>query len=283
MAYSTILYDVNDPVATITLNRPAVLNAQNQQMKEELDDAFVTAARDNQVHVIVLRGAGRAFSAGHDLKRFPKDPSAFSGPSDDKWFEGDSAGVRDLFYEAITLTCLRIRAIKKPTIAQIHGYCVAGGWLLASMCDLVICSEDARFRNPVVLMAAGGLELLIEPWDVGVRKAKELMWTGDYLEAREAQRLGLVNRVVPRANLEEETMRLAQRIAKMPPATARGVKRSINHMLDLKGWRLSQEHHFEIWSSCMVSDEHHAGHEGMSAGNLKEFIQRRDQPYKAIS
>ncbi len=280
MNYSTILYEVDVHVAEITLNRPSLLNAQNQQMKEELDDAFIRAAGDDQVRVVVLKGAGRAFSAGHDLKSFPRDPMSLGGPSADKWFEGDSEKVRDLFYEAITLPCLRIRDMKKPSIAQVHGYCVAGGWLLASMCDLIIAADDARFRDPVVLMAAGGLELLVEPWDVGVRKAKELMWTGDYLEAKEAQRLGFVNRVVPREALEAETMLLARRIAQLPPATARAVKRSVNHMLDLKGWRRSHGDHFEIWASCMVSDEHKAGHEGMSADRLKQFIRKRDEPYE---
>jgi len=283
MAYRTIRYETAGPIAVVTLNRPQALNAQNQDMKEELAEAFNVAARSDSVRVAVLRAEGRAFSSGHDLKSFPRDPEALGGPSSDKWFEGDSAKVRDLFYEAITLKCLAIHDFKKPLIAQVHGYCVAGGWLLASMCDIIIAADDARFRDPVVLMAAGGLELLVEPWDVGVRKAKELMWTGDYMDAQEALRLGFVNRVVPRARLETEVMTLASRIAMMPPVTVQAVKRSVNHMLDLKGWRRSHADHFEIWSSCMVSDEHKAGHEGMAAGTLKQFIRKRDEPYERMT
>ena len=197
MTYETITYAIDEHAAVITLNRPEVLNAQNEAMKDELADAFRAADADEDIRVVVLRGAGRAFSSGHDLKAFPRDPLAFGGPSANKWFEGDTEMVRRIFHEAIYEKCMAIHYTRKPTIAQVHGYCVAGGWLLASMCDLIVASDDARFRDPVVLMAAGGLELLVEPWDVGVRKAKELMWTGEYLDAEEAHRLGLVNRVVP--------------------------------------------------------------------------------------
>ena len=280
MTYETINYEVDDSAAVITLNRPEVLNAQNEAMKDELADAFRAADADPDVRVVVLRGAGRAFSSGHDLKSFPRDPLAFGAPSADKWFEGDTEMVRRIFHEAIFEKCMAVHYTRKPTIAQVHGYCIAGGWLLASMCDLIIAADDARFRDPVVLMAAGGLELLVEPWDVGVRKAKELMWTGDYLEADEAYRLGLVNRVVPRDRLEEETMRIARRVALSPPATLQATKRSINRMLDGMGWRKSHEQHFETWTAAMFTDEHKAGHEGMSAKNLRAFIQKRDAPYE---
>ena len=280
MTYETITYAIDERAAVITLNRPEVLNAQNEAMKDELADAFRAADADEDVRVVVLRGAGRAFSSGHDLKAFPRDPLAFGGPSADKWFEGDTEMVRRIFHEAIYEKCMAIHYTRKPTIAQVHGYCVAGGWLLASMCDLIVASDDARFRDPVVLMAAGGLELLVEPWDVGVRKAKELMWTGEYLDAEEAHRLGLVNRVVPRDRLEEETMRIAGKIALTPPATLQATKRSINRMLDGMGWRTSHEQHFETWTQAMFTDEHKAGHEGMSAKDLRGFIRKRDAPYE---
>ena len=172
MTHETITYAIDERAAVITLNRPEVLNAQNEAMKDELADAFRAADANEDVRVVVLRGAGRAFSSGHDLKAFPRDPLAFGGPSADKWFEGNTEMVRRIFHEAIYEKCMAIHYTRKPTIAQVHGYCVAGGWLLASMCDLIIASDDARFRDPVVLMAAGGLELLVEPWDVGVTEGQ---------------------------------------------------------------------------------------------------------------
>ena len=148
MTYETITYAIDERTAVITLNRPEVLNAQNEAMKDELADAFRAADADEDVRVVVLRGAGRAFSSGHDLKAFPRNPLAFGGPSTDKWFEGNTEMVRRIFHEAIYEKCMAIHYTRKPTIAQVHGYCVAGGWLLASMCDLIVASDDARFRDP---------------------------------------------------------------------------------------------------------------------------------------
>jgi enoyl-CoA hydratase len=279
MSYKNILYDLDGPVAVLTMNRPEVLNAQSQEMKEVIMDACRIAEEDREVRVIILKGAGRAFSSGHDLKGFPKYPETLGGPTPEQWYEGDREAVRNTFYNFIFVPDMALHYLTKPTIAQVQGYCVAGGWLLASMCDLIVASEDARFRDPVVLMAAGGLELLVEPWDVGVRKAKELMWTGDYMDAWEAFRLGMVNKVVPSEILDEEAMNLALRIALTPPATLQATKRSINHALDLQGWRSSHEQHFETFMTCMGSSEHQKGHEGMSRDNLKEFLRHRDRRY----
>ena len=282
MPYETILFEIEVPVAIITLNRPDVRNAQNQEMKEELGQAFRAAEDDPLVRVVILRGAGKAFSSGHDLKKFPREPEALEAPSLEQWYRGNSLKVRQLFHDAIVRPCLAIHDLQKTTIAQVHGYCIAGGWLLASMCDLIVASDDTLFRDPVVLVGSGGVELLVEPWDVGVRKAKELMWTGDHLDAQEALHLGMVSKVVPREKLEEETMQLAQKIAQTPPGTVQASKRSINHALDLRGWRLSHEFHTETWMSCLLSDEHRRSHELLSSGNVKEFVRRRDDPHAKV-
>jgi enoyl-CoA hydratase len=231
------------------------------------------------VRVIVIKGAGRDFSAGHDMKQFPKDPSIFRASDLKKWFEGDTEQFRQFVYKVLRLF-LNIHYTKKPTIAQIHGHVIAGGWALASMCDLIVASDDAIILDPVVRMGSAGVETLMEPWDVGPRKAKELLWTGDSLSADEAWRLGMVNRVVPRARLDEETLQLAQKIALSPPGTVQATKRSINHALDLMGWRASHEFHTELWVANNMSDEHKQLHAGREEIGLREFIRRRDEPFQ---
>src|SRR5579863_6556552 len=116
--------------------------------------------------------------------------------------------------------CKRIHDFRKPTIAAVQGSCVAAGLMLACMCDLIVAADTATFQNPVLRMTGAGVELLVEPWELGIRKAKEFLWTGDKLDAQEAWRLGLVNRVVPAAELLERTRELAATVALVPPATA---------------------------------------------------------------
>ncbi len=128
-----------------------------------------------------------------------------------------------------------MRNVSKPTIAMVQGNCLAGGWMNASMCDLIIASDDAKFGDPVVRQSPAGLELLFHPYDVGFRKAKEMLWTGDPITAEEAKQFGLVSRVVPREQLEEATLDLARRIAMNMPVAVSLVKRSINHAWDLMG------------------------------------------------
>jgi enoyl-CoA hydratase len=177
---------------------------------------------------------------------------------------------------------LRRRNLPKPTIAQVHGHCVAAGLMLACMCDLIICDETARFANPVVAMAMPGVQLLIEPWEIGARKAKELLFTGAALDAAEAHRLGLVNRVVAAGRLEEEVTALAERIAAMPPFAVRTVKRSINDALDFMGQGRSWEHHFLLHVAGKRSEEFrewwHAVEQqggGFRPGGLRQTFSRR--------
>ena len=131
--------------------------------------------------------------------------------------------------------CQRIYHFRKPTIAAVQGACVAAGLMLACMCDLIVASDDATFQNPVLRMTGAGVELLVEPWELGIRKAKEFLWTGETLDAQEAWRLGLVNRVVPRAELSQRVDELADRVALVPPATAQVVKDSLNNTATLHG------------------------------------------------
>ena len=240
MSYTTIRYEVDGPVATITMDRPDAANAQDTTLLDELDAAFDRADDDDVVRVVVLAGAGKHFSSGHDLKELVGQEGA------DKWRlmretpEGKLRHEQVMYYDR----CLKIHDFRKPTIAAVQGSCIAAGLMLACMCDLIVAADDATFQNPVLRMTGAGVELLVEPWELGIRKAKEFLWTGEKIDAQEAWRLGLINKVVPRDDLESATKELAEKIALVPPTTAQVVKGSINHMLDLQGQRDSFRYHF---------------------------------------
>jgi len=174
--------------------------------------------------------------------------------------------------------CLRLRDFRKPTIAAVQGKCIAAGVMLACMCDLIVASDDASFQNPVLRMTGAAVEILVEPWEMPARKAKEFLLAAETFTATEAERLGMVNRVVPRDELASAAAELAARIALVPPATAQVVKRSINKTLDLQGQRDSWDYHFQA---------HHWMHNTATAldaldarkakGSMKEvFAEHRD-------
>ncbi len=204
-----VLYRVEGAVATITLNRPDVANAQDTTLIDEVDAAFDRADADDAVRVVVLAAAGKHFSAGHDLKALVGDVEP------DEWRlmrdtpEGKFRHEQVMYYGR----CDKIYRFRKPTIAAVQGSCIAAGMMLACMCDLIVAADDAVFQNPVLRMTGAGVELLVEPWELGARKAKEFLLTGDKIDAQEAWRLGLVNRVVPRGDLESATRELADKIA----------------------------------------------------------------------
>src|SRR4029077_3311956 len=182
--FKTILYDTDGAVATITMNRPEMANAQDSTLIDELDAAFDLADADDAVRVVVLAGAGTHFSSGHDLK------ALVGGEASDPWVkmretpEGKLHHEKTMDYER----CLRIHDFRKPTIAAVQGSCVAAGLMLAAMCDLIVAADDAEFQSPVLRMTGAGVELLVEPWELGPRKAKEFLLTGDKIDAAEAWR-----------------------------------------------------------------------------------------------
>ena len=239
-AFDTIEYSVEGAVATITLNRPEVANAQDTQLIDELDAAFDRAEADDEVRVVVLAANGRHFSAGHDLKALVGDVEP------DKWRlmrdtpEGKFHHEKTMYFDR----CLRIRDFPKPTIAAVHGKCIAAGVMLAAMCDLIVASDDASFQNPVLRMTGAAVEILIEPWEMPPRKAKEFLLTAQTITAADAERLGMVNRVVPRDELAATVQEMAEAIALVPPATAAVVKRSINKTLELMGQKDAWDYHF---------------------------------------
>jgi enoyl-CoA hydratase len=272
--FETILYEVDGAVATITMNRPEVANAQNSQLIDELDAAFDRADADDRVRVVILAAAGKHFSSGHDLK------ALVAGDGSDPWVarretpEGKFEHEKTMYFDR----SLRIHDFRKPTIAAVQGSCVAAGLMLAAMCDLIVAADDAVFSNPVLRLTGAGVELLVEPWELGIRKAKEFLLTGDTIDAQEAWRLGLVNRVVPRDELAARTREMADRVALVPAVTAQTVKDTINHTGTLMGKRDALKYHFMA---------HHWVHNTATAlsalaarkekGSMREVIAERDQ------
>ena len=237
---ATVRYAVEGNVCTLTMDRPEVANAQNTQLIDDLDAAFDAAGADDEVRVVVLTGAGRHFSSGHDLKALVGDVEA------DEWRQMRDTPEGKFEHEKVMYfdRCLRIRDFPKPTIAAVNGSCVAAGLMLACMCDLIVAADGAVFSNPVLRMTGAAVEILVEPWEMPPRKAKEFLLAAEKFTADEAERLGMVNRVVPADRLLAEAHELAERVAKVPPATAQVVKRSINKTLDLMGQRDAWDYHF---------------------------------------
>lgn len=212
-------------VARITLNRPQYRNAQSRLLLEELDAAFVRAGEDEDVRVVVLCGAGEHFSSGHDLGTAEEVADRQSRP----WPRGIVGQQRRSAFLNIELT-LRWRDFPKPTIAAVHGFCIYGGFIVASSMDIIVAADDARFLPAHV-------QYFSAPWDLGVRRTKELLWTAEWLGAEQAEELGLVNHVVPRAELMASALELAGRIAAQDPFTAAMIKRSVNQAQDQQGFR----------------------------------------------
>lgn len=265
-------------VARITMQRAEVRNAQNTELILALDEAMRAAAADEAVRVVVLAGAGSSFSAGHDLKAVVGEERADAWRRLRRTPEGRLKHERELYVDK----CLAIYHLPKPTIAQVQGHCVAAGLMLAAMCDLIVAADDAVFSNPVLRMTGAGVELLVEPWELGLRKAKEFLWTGNPIDAREAWRLGLVNRVVPRRRLAGETLALAQRIALVPPVTASLVKESLNQTAALMGKEHAWRYHF------MVHQFMHGTKTATDAlrargktGSVKRMLAARDRAFAA--
>lgn len=247
--YEHLTYETNanGTIVSINLNRPEVRNAQNHRLILELDAAFLRAEADDNVKVIILGGIGPAFSAGHDLSsggvaaflgardvagdgsQQAYHPSGASKPPTEArwWYE----------WEYFFANTRRWRDLKKITIAKVQGYCLAAGLMLAWSCDLIVAAEDAVFADIVgARLGICGVEYFAHPWEFGPRKAKELLLTGDSLDADEAHRLGMVSKVFPNDKLDEMTMTFAERIAARPSMTALLVKEAVNQTQDIQGF-----------------------------------------------
>jgi len=248
--FTHILYQTpEDGIARIVLNRPQTANAQDTQFLYELNSAFDRAAHDDDIRVIILAANGKHFSSGHDL-------------SEQNWH----ANMHD--HETIGTMCgftcagaeaqmsreeeiyigfsERWRNIPKPTIAAVQGKCIAGGLMLVWPCDLIIATEDASFSDPTVSFGIGGVEYFAHLWEVGARKAKEMLFTSDALSAADALRLGMVNQVVPRDQLESAALEMARKIAAKSRFALKLAKKAINGAQDAQGRNVAMQNAFHL-------------------------------------
>ncbi len=266
METKTILVEQEDGVATVTLNRPEKLNALSTQLYRELETALDRLEADAQTRVVVFRGAGRAFSSGNDMS----EPCYTLR----QWH----TRVTD-----VSRHILRIWNLRPVTIAMVHGYCLASACELAAMCDITVASDDAKFGEPEILH--GSMAQVFLPWVIGMKRAKEFILTGEQIDAREAERIGLVNRVVPGDELESETYALARRLAAIPGDATAFNKRTINKLYEFAGLQHGRDYMDQVSAILHVLMFEVEGREGEVLQNVKyeqgmdAFLKARRERY----
>ncbi len=264
-----VQYEVQGPLALVTMHRPEYHNAQNSRMTYALDAAFRRACDDDAVKVIILRGSGKHFSAGHDIGTPGRDVNqSFERTS--LWYDHVNKPGGEFLYareqEVYLGMCRRWRDMPKPTIAMVQGACIAGGLMLAWVCDLIIASEDAYFADPVVRMGIPGVEYFAHVHELNPRIAKEFLFLGERMGAERAYQMGMVNKVVPRDVLEDVTLDVARRIAQMPRLGLQLTKQAVNNAEDLMGKRATMDmvfglHHFAHVHNELVSGDKLGGYD----------------------
>ncbi|TWB85303.1 enoyl-CoA hydratase/carnithine racemase [Bradyrhizobium macuxiense] len=264
MTYSAILYKVDDRVARITLNRPDKMNAISLKLCAEFEDALEVADRDPEVRVILVTGAGgRAFAAGFDLN--DEDEDYEKGFPERTLDDLKERRDRDFKFNYCPFNC------SKPVIAMINGYCLGGALEFSTMFDIRYCSDDALFAVTETRFATGILTLGM-PWVIGQR-CRELIYTGDTFDATEAYRLGLVSRVFPKDQLEEEVMRIAKRISRVAMHTLKWNKRALNNTLLAAGFDSALRQGAEAYLFTKLSVSEYRGlHEILRSEGVKAAI-----------
>ena len=274
-----ILYESDGPVAWITMNRPQFNKAQNGQMTYALDDAFRRAVEDDEIKVIVLGGTGKHFSAGHDIGTPGRD---LHRDFERRMLFGrhvNRPGAELLYtreQEQYLGMCRRWRDIPKPTIAMVQGACIAGGLMLAWVCDLIVASEDAFFQDPVNRMGIPGVEYFAHGFELPPRIAKGFLLLGERMPAARAYQFGMVNEMVPRAELRDKVSAMAHELASRPRLGNWLTKQALNHVEDLRGKRTAMDavfhmHHFAHAQNDLVSGNSLGGLDGaaMAKANKK--------------
>jgi enoyl-CoA hydratase len=246
----------------LTLNRPAKLNAINRELREELTRAVADATADDRVRVIAIAGAGRAFCAGYDLAE--EQPAS-------------ARAWRAVLAEDVAAT-LAVWRCPKPVIAQVHGYAIAGGLELAMACDLIVASEDARLGEPEIRFGSAPVTLLM-PFLIGQKKTRELLMTGDLIDAREAERIGLVNRVVATDRLVAEVDALADRLARVPPDVMAPTKLMLNRSMEVAGFAEAVEMGLDLQAFINMSETSREFDSIVRRDGLKAALAWRDERY----
>jgi enoyl-CoA hydratase len=258
-----LLRDATTWGVRLTLNRPAKLNAISAELRDALAGAIAEAADDERVRVIAITGAGRAFCAGYDLAD-AAPPTAWA------W--------RDVLARDVAAT-LAVWSCPKPVIAQVHGFALAGGLELAMACDLVVAADDAQLGEPEIRFGSAPVTLLM-PFVIGQKKTRELLMTGDLIDAVEAHRIGLVNRVVPRARIDDEVDALADRLARVAPDVMAPTKLMLNRAMDAAGFAAAVEMGLDLQSFINMSDTAREFDAIVQSEGLKAALAWRDRRYE---
>jgi enoyl-CoA hydratase/carnithine racemase len=267
-AFETILYEKDgaDKFATLTLNRPDKLNAIDKRAIREIARAVDMAVADPEVNALVIAGAGRAFSSGYDLQGGDFDVDI------DFWREDMSEN---------SAAWLKIWSAPIPVIASVQGYALAGAMELVMCCDLAIAADNAKFGEPEVRHNSGPPTLMM-PWLLATRDVRWLMYTGDMVDAEEAMRMRLVNKVVPAADLKEATEKLARKLARMPVPALKFTKASINNQQALAGLMASFQYNIEAIAALHVTKQGREWMKNLATMSLKEYLDFRDSPFKGL-
>ncbi len=262
-----VLVEHRGPAAWITLNRPQKLNALNGEVVRELRQQLRLLGNDEQVKVVVLTGAGRAFSAGYDISEEVGDRIAGA----DQW--------RAVLAEDVDLA-LELWALPRPTIAAVRGWCLAGACELAMACDLIIATDDARFGEPEIRYGSGPVALLM-PFILGQKKTNELLFTGDTIDAQEAHRVGLINQVVESSRLDETVMDVVRKIAPTPLPVLRLTKLALVRAYEAMGLRSAVAANLDLSAILNAAEtpEQQEFDQIVAARGLKAALAWRDARY----
>ncbi|MCC5871986.1 MAG: enoyl-CoA hydratase/isomerase family protein [Gammaproteobacteria bacterium] len=266
--YQWIIVDRPLPgVQRITLNRPEKRNPLSNLLRTELFDALIQADQDPELRVTILRGAGGNFSAGYDLKQDSRQNQPFH-----------TAGGLGNWPRHVVDGFLQMWDLAKPVIAQVEGYCLAGGTELATACDLVYAAEDAKIGYPVV-RSISPPDNQFYPWIVGLRRAMEMMLTGDSISGIEAAECGFANRAFPADQLEAEVLRVAEKIARVPPDIQQINKRAVHRQMELMGMRAAIRSGTELQTLSMLTPSARSHLKDIAEGGLTQALSKRDKDF----
>jgi len=261
--YEHILYEQKGAVVKITLNRPEKLNALNSKIMYELDSAFDRIESDSSVRALVIAGAGRAFCSGYDLS-----------PTDE--IENSVQGWRDHATRAGRDVVMKMWDLRIPVITAVHSYALGGGCDIVLASDITILAEDAKIGEPEVRHVSSP-PTYIMPWVIGIKKAKELLLTGDMIDAQEAYRLGIANKVVPVGRLQEEAWAFAERLARIPAVSVEFNKRAINHAYATMGLKCAVDYGVETFTMLLMTKEAAEFDKLVAEKGLKAALEERNR------
>lgn len=267
MSYENVMVDVQDRIATLTLNRPAKRNALSDELLIDMQNALDDLEHDHSVRAVILTGAGKAFCSGFDLSPRENPPTSVQD-----WRDHVKLGIDTWF---------KIWRSRLPVIAAVNGYCLGGGCDLSMVCDFTIAAHDAEFGEPEIQFQSSP-PFFIMPWVVPMKRTKELLLTGGRVNAGTAERLGLVNRTVPAEHLLDEARKLAHQLVKIPPPAMELNKKAINHSYEIRGFLSTIDYGAEMFVLMLMSEESEEKKEFFAVAaekGLKAAFKWRDEKF----